>query len=176
MILLVTGGSGCGKSTWAEAQISALEGDQRVYLATMLARDGESLRRVARHRARCRHLGFETLECPVDIASAEIAPGSVVLLEDLVNLTANEMFDGGSPARIVPALQDLAARCSHLVMVTNDLFSDGGNYSPSVQEYLRCLADIHREAAGMADCMVEMVYSIPVVLKGELPCLCSVPC
>ena len=88
----------------------------------------------------------------------------------------NEMFDGGNPARIVPALQDLAARCSHLVMVTNDLFSDGGNYSPSVQEYLRCLADIHREAAGMADCVVEMVYSIPVVLKGELPCLCSVPC
>ena len=42
--------------------------------------------------------------------------------------------------------------------------------------YLRCLADIHREAAGMADCVVEMVYSIPVVLKGELPCLCSVPC
>jgi len=108
--------------------------------------------------------------------SARVEDGSVVLLEDLVNLTANEMFCGGDPGRIVPALRDLAARCSHLIMVTNDLFSDGGHYSPSVQEYLRCLAGIHREAAMMADCVVEMVYSIPAVLKGELPCLCSDPC
>lgn len=169
MILLVTGGSGCGKSTWAEAQISALEGDQRVYLATMLARDGESLRRVARHRAQRRHLGFETLECPVDIASAEIAPGSVVLLEDLVNLVANEMFEGGDVERVIPALEVLAGKCRHLVMVTNDVFSDGVRYGDSVDAYLRALAKINRAAAQMADCVVEVVYSIPVPLKGALP-------
>lgn len=169
MILLVTGGSGCGKSTWAEAQISALEGDQRVYLATMLARDGESLRRVARHRAQRRHLGFETLECPVDIASAEIAPGSVVLLEDLVNLVANEMFEGGDVERVIPALEALAGKRCHLVMVTNDVFSDGVRYGDSVDAYLRALAKINRAAAQMADCVVEVVYSIPVPLKGALP-------
>ena len=169
MILLVTGGSGCGKSTWAEAQITALEGDKRVYLATMLARDGESLRRVARHRAQRRNMGFETLEQPMDVASADIAPGSVVLLEDLVNLTANEMFEGGDVSRVVPALEALAARCRHLVMVTNDVFSDGVRYSDSVNAYLRALAGINRAAAQMSDRVVEVVYSIPVPLKGELP-------
>ena len=56
-------------------------------------------------------------------------------------------------------------------MVTNDLFSDGMDYSPSVQEYLRCLAEINRQAAETADCVVEVVYSVPVALKGELPCV-----
>ncbi len=176
MIVLVTGGSGCGKSTWAEKLVQSLPATKRIYIATMQVYDRESEIRVQRHRAQRAGLGFVTVECEKDLASAPVEGGSIVLLEDLVNLAANEMFDGGDPARIVPALRDLAARCSHLVMVTNDLFSDGGNYSPSVQEYLRCLAAIHHDAAMLADCVVEMVYSVPVVLKGELPCLCSVPC
>ena len=57
----------------------------------------------------------------------------------------------------------------HLIMVTNDLFSDGETYSSSVQEYLRCLAEINRQAAILADHVIEVVYSIPVALKGELP-------
>ena len=82
---------------------------------------------------------------------------------------------GGDPDRIVPALQKLAGKCLHLVIVTNDLFSDGMEYSPSVQEYLRCLAEINRQTAELADCVVEVVYSIPLAVKGELPCLCSDP-
>ena len=171
MIVLVTGGSGCGKSTWAEKLVQTLPMEKRVYVATMQVYDRESELRVERHRKQRADKGFRTVECEKDLANAPIEDGSIVLLEDMVNLTANEMFDGGDPARIVPAIRNLAARCSHLVMVTNDLFSDGMEYSPSVQEYLRCLAEINRQAAEMADCAVEVVYSIPVALKGELPCV-----
>ena len=171
MIVLVTGGSGCGKSTWAEKLVQTLPMEKRVYVATMQVYDRESELRVERHRKQRADKGFRTVECEQDLANAPIEDGSIVLLEDLVNLTANEMFDGGDPARIVPAIRNLAARCSHLVMVTNDLFSDGLEYSPSVQEYLRCMAEINRQAAEMADCAVEVVYSIPVALKGELPCV-----
>ena len=170
MIVLVTGGSGCGKSTWAEKLVDRLQKDRRVYIATMHVYDEESRRRVLRHWEQRADRHFATVECRQDLDSAEIPEGSIVLLEDLVNLTANEMFEDGDTARIVPALRRLASRCSHLVMVTNDLFSDREPYSPSVQEYLRCLAGINREAAGMADCVVEVVYSVPVILKGELPC------
>ena len=91
MIVLVTGGSGCGKSTWAEKLVSALPAEKRVYIATMQVYDEESVQRVARHRAQ--------------------------------------------------------------------------------REYLRQLAKINAEAAKMADCVVEVVYSIPVCVKGALPCV-----
>ncbi len=175
MIILLTGGSGCGKSTWAEKLIAAMPGDRRVYIATMQVYDGESVRRVARHRAQRAGLGFVTVECEKDLASAPVEEGSVVLLEDLVNLVANEMFDGGDVARIVPALRSLARRCRHLVMVTNDVFSDGIVYEESTQAYLRALAEVNRQAADMADHVAEVVYSIPVPLKGEVPCLSSMP-
>lgn len=171
MIVLVTGGSGCGKSTWAERLVSALPAENRIYIATMQVYDDESVQRVARHRAQRADKGFTTIECEKDLASADIPDGSTVLLEDLVNLMANEMFDGGDVARIVPALEALARKCRHLILVTNDVFSDGISYPESTQEYLRQLANLNAEAAKLADCVVEVVYAIPVCVKGALPCV-----
>ena len=171
MIVLVTGGSGCGKSTWAEKLISTLPEENRIYIATMQVYDDESVKRVARHRAQRADKGFTTIECEKDLAAADVPAGSTVLLEDLVNLMANEMFDGGDVGRIVPALETLAKSCRHLVMVTNDVFSDGVTYTDSTQEYLQQLAAINAKAADLADCVVEVVYSIPLCVKGELPCV-----
>ena len=108
MIVLVTGGSGCGKSTWAEKLVDTLPRENRIYIATMQVYDEESVKRVARHRAQRADKGFATIECEKDLAAADVPAGSVVLLEDLVNLTANEMFDGGDTGRIVPALHAMA--------------------------------------------------------------------
>ena len=171
MIVLVTGGSGCGKSTWAEKLADCLPRENRIYLATMQVMDEESRERVKRHREQRADKGFVTLEREKDLGRVRLPEGSIVLLEDLVNWTANEMFGGGDPDRMIPDLRGLGERCRHLILVTNDLFSDGVNYAPSVQDYLRRLAEINREAAKMADCVVEVVYSIPMVLKGDLPCL-----
>lgn len=63
MIVLVTGGSGCGKSTWAEKLVSALPAEKRVYIATLQVYDEESVQRVARHRAQRANKGFTTIEC-----------------------------------------------------------------------------------------------------------------
>ena len=171
MILMVTGGSGCGKSTWAEKLVASLPNENRVYIATMQVYDDESVQRVARHRAQRADKGFTTIECEKDLASADVPEDSTVLLEDLVNLMANEMFDGGDVGRIVPALHALAKKCRHLVMVTNDVFSDGVTYAESTREYLRQLADVNARVAELADCVVEVVYSIPLCVKGELPCV-----
>ena len=171
MIWLVTGGSGCGKSTWAEKLVDTLPRENRYYIATMQVYDEESRQRVRRHRAQRADKGFTTLETEKDLASAPVPQGSIVLLEDLVNLCANEMFDGGDVSRIIPALQELAGKCQHLVMVTNDVFSDGVSYTGSMTDYLQALSQINQAAAHLADTVVEVVYSIPVALKGALPCL-----
>lgn len=171
MTVLITGGSGCGKSTFAEKLTESLSAGSRVYIATMRVADEESARRVARHRAQRAGKGYRTIECPKDLSGTEFAPGASVLLEDLPNLLANEMFGGGDWKRIAPALKELSGKCRHLVIVTNDVFSDGENYDPSTAEYMRCLAQINSEAARMAEVVAEVVYSIPVWLKGDAPCV-----
>lgn len=171
MIVLVTGGSGCGKSTWAEKLIASLPREKRVYIATMQVYDEESVKRVQRHRAQRADKGFVTMECEKDLVSAPVEEGSIVLLEDLVNLMANELFDSGDPSRIFPALKALAQKCRHLVMVTNDVFSDGVSYETSTHTYLQLLAELNCQAAELADIVVEVVYSIPLCVKGELPCV-----
>ena len=48
MLALVIGGSGSGKSAWAE-NLAASLGEQRLYIATMQPFDEECSRRIARH-------------------------------------------------------------------------------------------------------------------------------
>ncbi len=171
MTILLTGGSGCGKSAYAERLIDAMPREGRVYLATMRVADDESALRVERHRARRAGRGFRTLEWPLALGEAPVAAGSVALLEDLPNLLANEMFSGGDWRRVAPDLAALAAKCRHLVIVTNDVFSDGVAYDGQTREYMRRLALINRAAAELSDYAAEVVYSIPVTLKGEAPCV-----
>lgn len=171
MIALVIGGSGSGKSAYAENLVKQISENNRVYIATMRVWDQESEIRVVRHRAQRKELGFETIECPVKLGSIQLPQDATVLLEDIPNLVANELFDeNGDVGRIVPALRKLAGSCANLIMVTGNIFTDGRDYDPETKEYMRLLSEVNAAAAMLADCGVEVVYTIPVPFKGELPC------
>jgi adenosylcobinamide kinase/adenosylcobinamide-phosphate guanylyltransferase len=167
MIALITGGSGCGKSTWAEKLVHSL-GGEKFYVATMRIVDEECDQRVRRHRAQRVGLGFTTLECQTDIGRAPVAPGCTALLECLPTLMANEMF-GGDWTRVLAGIERLIDTCAHLVVVTNDVFSDGLAYDPETRRYMRALADVNQTVASRADLVTEVVYSIPAAVKGILP-------
>ena len=171
MIALIIGGSGSGKSAYAEKLVKQISENNRIYIATMRVWDQESEIRVARHRAQRNKLGFETIECPVKLGSIQLPQDATVLLEDIPNLVANEMFDeNGDVSRIIPALLKLAGSCKNLIIVTGNVFADGGEYAPETQEYMRLLSEVNAAAAALADCGIEVVYTIPVPFKGELPC------
>ena len=63
MMILVTGGSGSGKSAFAEDQVVAFGTAERIYIATMFPFDEESRKRVQRHQNMRKGKGFETIEC-----------------------------------------------------------------------------------------------------------------
>ena len=92
MMVLVTGGSGSGKSAFAEDCVLSCGENKRIYIATMYPFDEESKKRVARHRKMRAGKGFETVECFVGLKNLKVSHGSTVLLECMSNLTANEIF------------------------------------------------------------------------------------
>ena len=63
MITLVTGGSGSGKSAYAESLLYSCEGI-RYYIATMQIYDAEGEKKVERHRKLRAGKGFLTIESP----------------------------------------------------------------------------------------------------------------
>jgi adenosylcobinamide kinase/adenosylcobinamide-phosphate guanylyltransferase len=59
----------------------------------------------------------------------------------------------------------LAASVRHLVVVTNEIFSEAAVYEGDMQRYREYLGEINCKMAQMADQVVEVVYGIPVYLK-----------
>ena len=182
-LILVYGGSGSGKSAWAEqallAEASRSPGGRAIYLATMEGTSPEAAARIARHRAMRSAHGeaagrqFLTLERTVDIGSAAILDGDFVLLEDLGNLLANEIWspEGAGPAdavdKISAGLSSLRERAGVLVIVSNQVFSDGASYDPDTMSYIRGLGTLHQRLAAQAEQVVEVVCGIPVFIKKD---------
>ena len=96
----------------------------------------------------------------------------VVLLECLSNLTANEMFEpegagDGTVAAVLEGVKALRERSAHLVIVTNDIFSDGITYDEVTRLYQERLGRLNRELAMLADQAAEVVCGIPLQLKEK---------
>lgn len=160
--------------------------------------DLETMQRIERHRAMRADKGFDTVECYRHVEHIVAKRQDVLLLECMSNLLANEMYleqdsdDGGlaetmsevekagvgmsetlSPVskKIVQALVNLSTRVQELVIVTNDVFSDGGSltYDESTREYVKNLAEINCALARVAETVTEVVCGIPVIVKKNHP-------
>ena len=174
MLILLTGGSACGKSTYAEELATRLP-IKRYYIAAMRPYGEESLKKIARHRQMRSLKSFETIEKYTHVSEIDIPEkNSVILLECLCNLTANEMFDeDGSGAdgafdAVISGIKKLMASCDTLIVVTNDVGSDGGSYDAATLEYVKLLGKINEKTAKLADTVIEMVCGIPLIIKGDI--------
>ena len=170
MLTLVVGGAASGKSAYAERLVlqTALP---RYYLATMQVWDAECAARVEKHRRMRAEKQFETLECPLHLGTVRLPARGTALLEDLGNLTANELYDPAgageaAASAILDGLGRLAAQCEHLVVVSNEVFSGGADYAGDTDRYLQALAQVNNALAARADAVVRVVCGIPVYYKG----------
>ena len=193
MITLVTGGSGSGKSEYAEGLILDSPCSRRFYVATMIAYGKEGRDKVDRHRMLRRGKGFITIEKPRNVGEVmvgeyetDLSPssrtGRALLLECVSNLAANEMFkeeetgeaEAGeqqdSPIqclshKIAGDIISLAGQVRDMVIVTNEVDRDGICYGPETMEYIRLMGCLNQKLASAADRVVEVVHGIPVLWK-----------
>ena len=181
MLIMVTGVSGSGKSEYAE-QISCqlAKDNKKYYVATMYPYGEDGRSRVKKHKLQRDGKGFETIEQYQNVSKAfdkvqteavsHAAQNEkpVVLLECLSNLMANECFEeGGTPDAVFSDCIQLYRQCRHLVIVTNEIFSDGCLYDNTTTDYITRLGRLNTQLAQEADCVAEVVYSIPVYWKGS---------
>ena len=183
MLHVITGGSGSGKSAYAENWL--LEQREKnlydensentnpsapLYIATMIPYGKEGETKVIRHRRLRAGKGFRTFECYRDLAKADIPVNTGILLECMSNLTANEIYqEGGAGDNTVKAILNgihhLLEQAGNLVVVTNEVFSDGITYDPETEKYLEKLGAINCQMAQIADTVTEVVYGIPIFHK-----------
>lgn len=192
MIHLVTGGSGSGKSEYAESLVvsgkrqmlempfmSEKENGQSMgthsylYIATMQPFGEEAQKRIARHHALRKGKGFDTIECYRDLEHLQIPGNEGVLLECISNLAANELFseDGkmrdikAAQERILRGIEHISTQTERLVIVTNEIGSDIETYSEETRQYISLVGNVNRQISRMADKVTEVVYGIAVPVK-----------
>jgi adenosylcobinamide kinase/adenosylcobinamide-phosphate guanylyltransferase len=172
--ILLTGGSANGKSSFAETLALTLPAP-RYYLAAMRPYGDGAAAKIARHRAMRAGKGFISLERYTDVGGTPVERGSTVLLECMCNLTANEMFrDGSVPdesayRRVLDGVTRLSSVAGNLIVVTNDVGSDGGGYDAATTKYADTLGQLNAALAAEFDAVYELVCGIPLKIKGDLP-------
>lgn len=174
MLEVITGGSCSGKSSYAEQRAMELGGDTNYYMATMRPWDEECAARIRRHQTMREEKHFKTLECYEDLHLQEVENGCLVLLECMSNLAANECFRTDRPVketkeqvveRILSGILHLQKQTKTLIVVTNEVFSDGGAYEEETLSYMEILGTVNRQLAKLADRVTEVVYGIPISVK-----------
>lgn len=170
MIILLTGGSKSGKSSLAEHLCGTLGANGPLYyVATMKVSDAEDRAVVCRHQKMREGKGFLVFECENDFSGLSLPSNATVLLEDLPNALANTMFGSGSSDKILPSVEALGHKARHLILITNEISSDGIRYENQTETYIRALGYLNCACAHIADTVAEVVSGIPIILKGRLP-------
>ncbi len=169
-LVLVLGGSRSGKSAYAEGLLGRLCED-RIYVATAEARDGEMEARIAEHQV-SRGEGWRTIEAPLDPVGAvgALGTGEGVLLDCLTLWLSNQMEAGADlDVKTAQLLGGLSGLEAPVVMVSNEI---GMGLVPDTslgRSFRDAQGRLNQRAAEAADLVVFVAAGLPLVLKGELP-------
>ena len=114
------------------------------------------------------------MECPLHLEQVQLPARGTALLEDLGNLTANELYSPGGAGKhaaraVLAGVEVVASQCENLVLVSNEVFSGGADYAGDTDQYLLALARVNNALAARADNVCRVVCGIPVYYKGGTP-------
>ena len=129
-----------------------------------------------RHRNQRAGKGFATLECYQDLEALEIPENAGILLECVMNLTANESYrEDGNDVRakgedkvaekVLEGIRHLSEHTAYLAVVTGQVDGDIDSYSEETRTYQKILGETNQKIGSAADQITEVVYGIPVPVK-----------
>jgi adenosylcobinamide kinase/adenosylcobinamide-phosphate guanylyltransferase len=181
LLVFISGGVRSGKSSLGEKLAAGIAGENRkIYLATAKCYDREIAERIRVHQRNRADKGFLTID--KHLLLGDIVPflqaEDTVLLDCLGTLLANEMYekypDGESDPesayqRITADLEKLKDKVANLLVISNEVFSDGIIYEDHIELYIRNLAKLHIKLAKESDLAIECVYAGYQCHKGTVP-------
>ena len=145
------------------------------YFATMQRGGREAQARIDKHLAQRAGKEFVTYETPVlsALADAPVDARTTVLLDDLGNLVANEMFGAEIPnagaeelaGRICTSLLGLAGRVHHLVVVADAVGEAGWRGGGPTLAWIECCETCCCLLANAADEVAEVRGGIAQTVK-----------
>jgi len=182
MRIFISGGCKNGKSYYAQSLAKMQQkSDALYYVATMQAVDGEDDARIIKHQDERAGWGFTTIERGREIEGLldECDPDGSFLLDSLTALLANELFSpelgasteelicADAPQKVMDGLLQVLNRVSHIVIVSDYIYSDASVFDPLTETYRKSLAALDCFAAKHCDVVLEVAYTQVIVHKGE---------
>ncbi|KUO59419.1 MAG: hypothetical protein APF84_07610 [Gracilibacter sp. BRH_c7a] len=191
MLVFISGGVRSGKSSLGEKLAVSLAGENRkIYLATARHYDDEITKRIQVHQQNRTGKNFLTIDKSWDIGSVVTAldVNDTVIVDCLGTLLANEMFERPertsskssfepnnskqltleiSTEKILADLYRIYDRVSNLIVVSNEVFSDGIQYPNPTETYIHTLAQLHIKLVEASDTAIECMYSGYLCHKGN---------
>ena len=175
MKIFISGGCKSGKSYYAQclAKKGKRQASPLYYIATMKGVDQEDENRITRHREERDGWGFTTVEQHRGIENIlnECDHSGSFLLDSLTALLSNEMF----PARdiinvnayeqIAEGLTKIMKQLSHIVIVSDYIYSDAALYDSLTEKYRKSLAALDSLTAKNCDVVLEVMYAQVIVHK-----------
>lgn len=174
MFIFISGSSRSGKSSYAESRLESFSGSLKIYIAASRVTDDEMKERVKLHQERRRDKGFITIERECDLGDVNIPEGASVMIESLTAWTANEMFRDECVhdsdyviGKIHSELEGIRQKAMNLIVVADDIFSDGITYDALTELYMKTLAELEIMIASYADEVIEIFAGMPYNFKNE---------
>jgi adenosyl cobinamide kinase/adenosyl cobinamide phosphate guanylyltransferase len=171
-LLLVLGGARSGKSAFAETRVARACGEDVLYVATLLPRDGSGDGRIAAHRSR-RPAGWttSTVDTQGNIVNAvcERARRSGLLLDgfELALALARPASDSAARTYATRSASACRATTADLVCVVGSEVGLGVHPETEAGNTFRDRAGAANQAlAALADEVVLVVAGLPLWLKG----------
>jgi len=182
VLIFISGGVRSGKSALGERVACTLAKENRkIYLATAQHYDEEMTRRIQNHQRQRKGKGFVTLDRSRDIAQERdfFNKQDTVLLDCLGTLLANELFSQTQPVssreiaeKISQDILNLKHQVEHMIIISNEVFSDGILYPEMIEDYLKILGQLHITLVRHSDAALECTYGSYQIQKGAIEIGC----